>query len=263
MKLVVLNDDRCDNENLKCEHGLSFYIEQDDLKILFDAGQTDNYINNAKKLGVNLSDVNYIILSHGDYDHGNGLKYFDKKVSLICHPDCFISRVSIRTGNNAGLNQTRLEMANKFDLIENKTKYKISDNIYYLGEIDRNICVDSKHISVRNIDGSENQQLDDSGIVIKTNKGLVVISGCAHSGICNIIEFSKQITNEDKVYAVVGGFHLKHIDETCQKTFDYFKKNNIKKIFPCHCNSDEICDEFKRLFKEQTTILKSGMEIEI
>ncbi len=68
-------------------HGLSLYIEYNGKSILFDAGQTDIFMRNAKKLGINLDNLDAIVLSHGDYDYGNGLKYLDSKTKLICHPD--------------------------------------------------------------------------------------------------------------------------------------------------------------------------------
>jgi 7,8-dihydropterin-6-yl-methyl-4-(beta-D-ribofuranosyl)aminobenzene 5'-phosphate synthase len=77
IKMIVLNDDRCVNEKLECEHGLSLYIEYDNIKLLFDTGQTDIFLSNAIKLGIDLAYLDFIILCHGDYDHGNGLKYLN------------------------------------------------------------------------------------------------------------------------------------------------------------------------------------------
>ena len=117
VRIVVLNDNRKNNPQLENEHGLSLYIEVDGYKILLDAGQTDIFKKNAKKLGVNLDDLDTIVLSHGHYDHGNGLKHIDKKIPLICCPGCDCYRVSKRTGNYGGLNQKVEELSEKFDLI--------------------------------------------------------------------------------------------------------------------------------------------------
>ena len=87
VKIYVLNDNRCSNNKFENEHGMSLYIECDNKKVLFDAGQTDIFIKNAQKFNINLNDVDAIVLSHGDYDHGNGLKYLNIKAKLICHPD--------------------------------------------------------------------------------------------------------------------------------------------------------------------------------
>ena len=76
---------------LESEHGLSLYVEYDNKKILFDASQSDIFLKNAFKLSVDLKKLDAIVLSHGDYDHGNGLKYLKSKTDLICHPDFIIS----------------------------------------------------------------------------------------------------------------------------------------------------------------------------
>lgn len=93
---------------------------------------------NAKKLNIDLTKLNAIVLSHGDYDHGNGLKYLDVKTDLICHPDFMLTRISRRTGNDNGLNQTREELQRKFNLVETKEPYNINDEITFLGQIERN-----------------------------------------------------------------------------------------------------------------------------
>lgn len=78
---------------------------------------------------------------------------------------------------------------------------------------------------------------DDSAIVYKSEKGLFVITGCSHSGICNIIEYAKKVCNDDRIYGVIGGFHLFDVNERLEKTIDYLKENNIELLYPCHCVS--------------------------
>lgn len=264
VKIVVLNDNRCSNKNLESEHGLSLYIEYDNEKILFDAGQSDIFLRNAIKLGINLNEIDAIILSHGDYDHGNGLKYFNVKTDLICHPDFMEYRVSKRTGNFDGLNQTKEELSKKFNLILTKDAYKISENIIFLGEIERNNDFEKgSNLPMIDKNGDTYQHLDDSGVVLKTPKGIIVISGCAHSGICNTIEYAKKITNTEKVLAVVGGFHLKDINPQTVKTIDYFIDNNIENAYLAHCTSDIVCEEFAKRMLKHTKILSSGVCLDI
>ncbi len=259
IKIVVLNDDRCDNEKLECEHGLSLYIEYDNIKLLFDAGQTDIFLNNAMKLGINLDDLDAIVLSHGDYDHGNGLKYLNAKTKLVCHPAFMKYRVSKRTGNFAGLNQTKEELNKRFNLSLTKEPYNISESIIFLGEIERNNDFE-KEDNLPSIDevGNVYQHFDDSGIVLKTSQGIIVISGCSHSGICNIIEYAKKVTNMEKVFAVIGGFHLKELNNQTNKTIDYFINNNIESIYLAHCTSDIVCEEFLKRIPKNVKILSSG-----
>ncbi len=78
---------------------------------------------------------------------------------------------------------------------------------------------------------------DDSAIACRGDKGLFVITGCSHSGICNILEYAKRVCNDDRIYGVIGGFHLFEADERLEKTIEYLKENNVKLLYPCHCVS--------------------------
>jgi 7,8-dihydropterin-6-yl-methyl-4-(beta-D-ribofuranosyl)aminobenzene 5'-phosphate synthase len=262
VKITALSDNRTSNYEFECEHGLSLLIEVENKKILMDTGQSQIYKNNAIKLGINLNDVDYIVLSHGDYDHGNGLKYFDKKVELICHPYFSCYRISKRTGKFDGLNQTREELNKRFLLKESKDPYSITENIIFLGQIERK---NSNEINLPMIDekGNDYEHLDDSGLAIKTEKGLVIISGCAHSGICNTVEYAKKITGENNILAVVGGFHLKEVNENTIKTMEYMKNNDVKNIFLAHCTSDVVCNAFSECFPDSVKIIKVGLEYKL
>lgn len=79
--------------------------------------------------------------------------------------------------------------------------------------------------------------LNDSAIVYKSSKGLFIITGCSHSGICNIIEYAKNVCHDNRIYGVLGGFHLFDVDERLEKTINYFQENNIELLYPCHCVS--------------------------
>ena len=74
-------------------------------------------------------------------------------------------------------------------------------------------------------------------MVYRSEKGLFIITGCSHSGICNIIQYAKKVCGEEKVYGVLGGFHLFNNDEQLQKTIEYLQKNQIEQLYPCHCVS--------------------------
>lgn len=260
VRIVALNDNRCDNDNFEFEHGISLFIECYGKKVLFDCGQTDIFMKNAEKLNINLNELDAIILSHGDYDHGNGLKFLNVKTDLICHPNFMLTRISRRTGNNNGLNQTKGEITEKFNLIETKEPFYISDEIIFLGQIDRNNNFEKgQNLPAYDEKGKIYQHLDDSGLVIKTENGLIVISGCSHSGICNTVEYAKKITNENRILAVMGGFHLKEVNECTVKTIEYMKQNNVQNVYLAHCTSDIVCQEFLRQMPENAQVIKTGM----
>jgi 7,8-dihydropterin-6-yl-methyl-4-(beta-D-ribofuranosyl)aminobenzene 5'-phosphate synthase len=226
---VLMEDD-----NILNEHGLSLYIEYENKKILFDTAQSDLFIKNGNKMGIKFNDINTVVLSHGHYDHGNGLKYLSKK-DLICHPDAFLKRYR-SDGTYIGLNQTKEEISSKFNLIETKKVYYINKKICFLGEV-------KGRLTKYKLENGENDYIkDDSALVINDNKGLIIITGCSHSGIDNIINYSKQVMNNENIYAVIGGFHLKEIDENTRGMVNLFK--NIEKIYTGHCTSKNVIEYF-------------------
>ena len=79
--------------------------------------------------------------------------------------------------------------------------------------------------------------MDDTALVYKSEKGIYIITGCSHSGICNIVEYAKEVCNDNRVLGIIGGFHLFEVSEQVNKTIEYFKENNIKELYPCHCTS--------------------------
>ena len=247
MKFVVLTEDRNCNNSCVSEHGLSIYMEVENHKLLLDTGITDAFLRNSKTLGINLDEVNTIVLSHGHWDHGNGLKYINTKKTLILHPECYLERYSLKRNMAfAGINETREELLRKFELIETKDPYKIFDDVWFLGQINRKFEVPVKNLPTVLKEEKIDYLYDDcGGIAIKTENGIVVFSSCSHSGIDNIIEQAKQITKEDRVIAVIGGFHLKEINAYTDQVIQYFRDNNVQSAYMGHCTSFEVIEYFK------------------
>ena len=246
MKITVLNDNAPGRDCL-AEFGLSYLIESDK-KILFDTGATNVFLHNAMKLNITLDDIDAIVLSHGHWDHGNGLVNLTGH-KLICHPSSFIRRYNRKDNSYVGLNLKFEEYQSLFKLILAQTPYKISPEITFLGEIPRKSDFEIKTTHYIDENGSDDLIPDDSALAVTTSKGLVVISGCAHSGICNTIEYAKQVTGINKVYAVFGGFHLRSDNVQTQKTVEYFKAMQIPHIYPAHCTSLPALSKFYEAFK--------------
>ena len=255
MKLTVLTENTADGI-YTAEHGLSYFIEYDNKKILFDTGQTNIFLKNAEKLNINIETTDLIVLSHGHFDHGNGLKYLKNK-KLLCHPNAFIKRYRKSNKSYIGLNQNLNEIENKFDIITTKKPYKITENIIFLGEIPKITLFEAQETSYTDEKGNDDFIPDDSGIVFIKNKEIIIISGCSHSGICNIIEYAKKITGINKINTVIGGFHLKKNDEQTKQTIKYFKEQNIEQILPSHCTKFQALVAFYNEFKIKH--VKTGM----
>lgn len=234
VKITILNDN-CPGRNLLSEHGLSYFIEANGIRILLDAGSSNVFMENAERLQINLEDLDAIVLSHGHWDHGNGLHYISGK-RLIAHPDCFQKRYHNTSDSKyVGLSLSKEECASKFSLTLSKQPLELNDYVSFLGEIPRLNSFEAKKTTFCTTDGQDDFMMDDSGLVITTSRGLVIISGCAHAGICNTVQHAIQITNEENVLAVIGGFHLKQNDSLTSKTINWLAKKNIKYVLPSHC----------------------------
>lgn len=243
IRIVILNDTRNTNQDKwENDDGFSAYIEVGNNKILFDAGPTEKFKNNAEKLNINLNQVDTIVLSHGHFDHGDGLQYFNNnKTQLIAHPNCVLKRWwKDDHSHYSGIQLSKEELENKYKVHFTKEPYKINSNTYYLGEITRKYPVNLTKWVLEN--GQNDEILDDSGMVIHTEQGIIVIAGCSHSGICNIVEQAKKVTNNSKVLAVIGGFHLRQVDEETSKVMEYMK-NNVEEVILAHCTADCVCNK--------------------
>ena len=243
MKLKVLEDNNTfiDMYYL-AEPGVSYYIEDGNEKILFDTGYSSVILENAKKMNINLNDIRKLVISHGHDDHTGGLKHFfeeKRNIEVIAHPQCFAHKEDA-TGLYIGSPLSKEELSKFCRLNLSKEPVQISEHITYLGEIPTLHDFEPRYSigkSIINGEKVDDTVIDDSAIVYRSDKGLFIITGCSHSGVCNIVEYAKKICNDNRIYGIIGGFHLFDVGERLEKTIDYLKENNIKLLYPCHCVS--------------------------
>lgn len=252
MKLTVLTDDNITiSRRLLAEHGLCFYIEDDGKKILFDTGYSNIFIKNAISLGVNLLDLDYIVLSHGHYDHTWGLTHYlafymsaieqkqkVKKPTIVTHPDTFLEKFEEGRGE-IGCMLTEEKLKKCFEVITTDEPYHLTDNLTFLGEIPRFNDFEAKKPLFKVLRTGKYEDdyiIEDSALVYNANDGLSIITGCSHSGICNIVEYSQKLFKTTNIESIIGGFHL--IDtpkEKMTKIVNYLRVQGIKNLYPCHC----------------------------
>ncbi|MEY0266609.1 MBL fold metallo-hydrolase [Morganella morganii] len=250
MKLTVLVDNNTFiDQYLIGEPGVCYFIECDGNKILFDTGYSDVFLKNSQVLRIDLSTLDYIVLSHGHNDHTWGLnhltQYYDrlnhnpeKKIKLICHPDALISKYY--DSKPIGINYRLEENDFFFTKMSTLKPLYLSEHVIFLGQIPRRNSFESaKPIGYTcNCTGEESDDyvLDDSALVVKTSNGLVIITGCSHAGVINIIEYAREITGEENIISVIGGFHLQNADDSVlSKTGEYLKSLATDLLYPCHC----------------------------
>lgn len=260
MKLTVLTDN-CAGAGFVAEHGLSYLIEHKGMKILLDTGHTDVFLQNAKRLGIDiLKEIETVVLSHGHWDHGDGLKYLTGK-TLITHPSAFIKRYRKNDHSHIGLTLSKDELKEKFTLKITKEPFKISQGIIFLGEIPRENNFEAKSTSFVDENNKPDFVPDDSALAIIDKGELIIITGCSHAGICNIITYAQKVTGIQKVNTIIGGLHLKHKNKQTYNTIHFLKELNIQQVYPSHCTELEALAVFVQEFKIKQ--VKTGQIIEI
>ena len=244
MKLKVLVDNNTYIDQYYCgEPAVSYYIEDEDVSLLLDVGYSDIFLKNAATLGVDLENINTIVISHGHDDHTRGLKYYfeqehKNKISIIAHPDAFKEKIIDALKICSPILQE--ELKDKCNLILSKEPIKVSKHITFLGEIPQINNFEIRKPIGRQIVGqtsADDYVLDDTALVYESKNGIYIITGCSHSGICNIIEYAKKVCKDNRVLGVIGGFHLFQVNEQVNKTVDYLRENDLKELYPCHCTS--------------------------
>lgn len=264
IKIVVDNNTFVD-QFFMGEPAACFYMEVDGLKVLLDTGYSDILLSNASKMGIDLSQITHIVLSHGHNDHSNGLTYLDQtiplsNVKIISHPCCFNQKTA---GNQyIGAPFSQEELRSKSDYIPSETPLFLSENCVFLGQIPQKNDFEIRSPFGRvNINGEwqDDYLLDDSAIALKTSKGLFLISSCSHSGICNVVEYAKEVCKEDRIAGILGGFHLFDVNERLTKTIDYLESCQVQRIYPCHCVS--LLAKTKMM--ERLPVLETGVGLTI
>lgn len=251
MKLTVLVDNNTLIEHyFYGEPCVSYFVEDKNLKVLFDVGYSSAFLTNSQKMNKSLYDLDYLVLSHGHLDHTWGLdsliKYFQeagiagipiKRPVLVAHIDIFNSKLKNKI--EIGTLISKETLSRHFNLKLSVGPVWLNDKLVYLGQIPRgNNFENRKSLGVVYKESSEEGDFvkDDSAMAYKSDEGLVIITGCSHSGICNIIEYAKKVTGVSRIHDVIGGFHLQNPDKAqIEGTVNYFEKIKPQKLHACHC----------------------------
>lgn len=256
MKLTILIDNNSlIDRYLVAEPALSIFIEADGKRILFDTGYSDGYIRKAQKLGIDLLNLDYVVLSHGHLDHTWGLVplirlYTDalfegnipQKPQLVAHPDVFISR-SYKNIPEIGSILSEDKVGRHFNLNLSRKPFQLTEHLWFMGEINRRTDFEGDKPLGKLTTGSSEQEdfiLDDTALAYHSDQGLIIITGCSHSGICNITEAARKVCNESRVVDIIGGLHLqKPGEEKMLGTVDHLKQVSPAVVHACHCTDLE------------------------
>lgn len=247
LTITVLTDNQVDRDNgLLAEHGICLLVEMEGRKVLLDAGQTNVCLRNARQLGVDLSDVNAVVLSHGHYDHGGGLPaLLDElgRLEVIAHPGAFASKYARRQGQpdrHIGLAYSAEDLIQRGVVVRlEPDAHEIGGGLIATGSIPRvtHFEKNDPHFWVK-IGGrwELDHFKDDQALVARTAEGLVVMLGCAHAGVINTLRHAMKLTGDERIRAVIGGLHLASASlERTQNTVAALQQMNVGQVVACHC----------------------------
>jgi 7,8-dihydropterin-6-yl-methyl-4-(beta-D-ribofuranosyl)aminobenzene 5'-phosphate synthase len=251
---VLVDNTTLTDHDFSGEAGLSFIIETAEKKILFDSGLSGMFLANAEKMGISLRDLDILILSHGHIDHTGGLAKLARHLAhatpeggparvpqLIAHPRCFWPKEKDGRKNGSAMSEEKIRR--RFPASLSAKPVWITDDLVFLGEIPRKFAFEQEDPGKRMIyhpDGKcePDRLLDDSALAFRSADGLVIITGCSHTGICNITEYAKEVCGEERFVDIIGGLHLlSPAPKRLAETRTYLNRLNLQALHACHCTS--------------------------
>ncbi len=268
---------------IQAEHGLSYVIEavagDTTGTFMFDFGSSSQVLmNNLSLLGVDPGSMNAFSLSHGHFDHWGGLmdllsvyrEDIRTGTPLYVGREAFAGRFALKASGGdfsdlGCLDREAIEALEKVSVIEVKEPVEVVPGAYLMGDIERRTAYEvvSSTLFVARDDGLEEDDFRGELAVVSSveGKGLVIVSGCAHTGIVNTIRHAQELTGVEKVHAVVGGFHLVNgQNETIESTIADIKAIGPDYIIPTHCTGFEAVAAFLRAMPDQFILSTAGTQ---
>jgi len=277
-RLTVL----CENSVIACpgllgEHGFGVLIEKANAHFLFDTGQGYTLMQNAKVLDVDLKKVSKVFLSHGHFDHTGGLEALLRRcgqMDVYAHPDVFVERFApLKKQGTTGVRSVGIPVDQKTlsalgAIFHFNTDFsEVEKNMFLTGEVPRQTefeKADKRLTVMKNGEKVQDPFKDDQTLVIRTGKGLVVVLGCAHSGMINTLNHIRSKLPEENFYMVIGGTHMGFLDPAqVEMTITALQAFAFEKIGVSHCTGLPAAARLKQAFGERFFFASAGTVITI
>lgn len=269
--ITVLVDDK-GAADLPAEHGFSLWIEAGGLRILFDTGQGKTLPRNARHLGAGLEGTDFLVLSHGHYDHTGGITEALRSAPfarLVLHPAAVIPRYSIKPAEKPrriGMPRSscsELEKLRAGRILWATRTLQLAPGIGVTGPIPRETTYeDTGGPFFLDPRGERKDPIeDDQALWIETPEGMIICVGCSHAGLINTLNYVRKVSGISYIRAVIGGYHLLHAsDERLGKTLDALRLLSPGMLVPCHCTGEKAILALTAAFGKRVSCCHTGME---
>lgn len=226
-----------DDPALTAKAGLSLLLEDETSKVLFDTGPDGSFLKNAQRMGIKLDNLTATVLSHGHYDHCGGVPWLPEGSRIICHPQLTQPRyAAISLGRHVRkIKKLSLELDySRFRMECYRQPFAISERLLWSGEI---VVNRPQSFGVLASSPLTPDYIVDEGVLIYlSDHGLVIICGCGHCGVENIVRHCQNITGIERVHALIGGLHLRAASVArVWQVRSYLHQLQVEKILACHC----------------------------